>query len=643
MFVALDLETRLIDAGRLDPDVVCMSVCDDQFEPELFSHLEAEPVVAELLANPDVVIVGANIAYDFGCLLREYPQLRNAIFAAYRAGRVLDCQLAQRLVDISFGELDGTYNHHGVYVKHYYSLAALHERWGLGALAKEGTWRLRYGELRGMTVEQYPADAKKYALDDAAATLRVWMHQHEAYGYLLKDLAAQARAALALHLQSIKGIHTDERACREYLDEVKAEIERHKETLLKHGLLRSNGSRDTKKAQEFMTLACERAGIDPKLTEAGKICMDAEACRDVNDPVMKAYSAFVSAKNTVQRTEKLALGSGAVPLQTRYTVVLNNGRSSSSEPSAPMVGQNLQNVNAGSRMRHVFKARPGFVFCATDFSGAELHSFSQAELWLTGKSAMGAALNEERDLHCHLAAALLGCPYEEVMANKAIEKYARARKIAKAANFGFLGGMGAKRFREQTNKAAKKPADRISIEQAEELRAVWFDTWQTQAYFDHIQSVLQTSGGLATIEQFVSGRVRGKIGYTELANTFFSGLTADAFKAALWELTVECYTDESSALFGSYPLLAIHDEILSEVPVERAHEAAWRKTEVMLAAYNQYCPDFPVRAVPALSRYWFKKAELVTDDSGRLRCWEPQRDDKEFDVKDYLKSTLLGL
>lgn len=643
-FVSLDLETCLIEAGRLDPDIVCAQVCDETLEPELVDHMHAEQVIADLLACPDVYIVGANVAFDFGCIIREYPALKRAVFAAYAAGRVLDVQIAQRLIDIANGELEGGYNHLGVFVKHYYSLAALHERWGLGSLAKDGTWRLKYGTLRGVPLDQYPEEAVRYALDDAAATIKVWMLQWHSFPHFLTDLAAQTRAAFALHLMSVRGIHTDADACDEYLVSVKEEIEAHKRLLLEHKLLRTNGTRDTKAAQAFMVEACERAGVEIKRTKKDGVCMDAEACRDVNDPVMTAYSSFVSAKGTLQRTEKLKLGSGAVPLQTRFQPLVNNGRSSSMEPGEPMVGMNLQNVPTGSKMRHVFQARPRKRLNSVDFSGAELHSFAQVEFWFTGKSLIGEALNAGRDLHCHLGAALLGVSYEEMFANKANGKYAWARKVCKNANFGLLGAMGAEKFMTMTNKNAKKREDRITIELAEQLRALWFDTWQTRPYFDHISSMLQE--GAASVQHFISGRIRGKVTYTECANGFFSGLTADAFKAALWDLTVASYADDTSILFGNCdPLLAIHDEIIAEITDDpsKMHEVAFEQARVMVDAHNRFTPDFPVRAKPAVMRHWFKKAEDVFDANGRIRCWEPQIDDQEFSPKNYLKSTLIEL
>lgn len=657
MYVSLDLETALIEAGRLDPDLVCAQFCDESYEPALLDHMHAEQAIADLLTCEDIVIVGANIAFDFGVILREYPKLRNAVFAAYRAGRILDIQLAQRLIDIGHGELDGTYNHLGMYVKYYYSLAVLHERWGLGVLQKEGTWRLRYGELRGVRLEDYPEEAKRYALDDAAATLKIWALQSSAYPHMIKDLAAQARAAFALHLMSIRGAVTDARACDEYLEATKLEIEGYKKLLVEHGLLRPDtpkkaGSRDTKAAQDYMARAVAQSGLEnPKMTDGGKFSLDAEACRDVGDPVMKAYSAFVSAKSTLTRVEKLKLGSGDVPLQSSFVSLVNNGRTASREPKADdrdkvtgvrmPVGVNLQNMPRGGMSRQVFVPRRGFKLNSVDYPGAELHTFAQVEFWLTGKSLIGDALNAGKDLHCVLAAALLNCSYEECYVNRKTGKYKWARQLCKNVNFGMLAYMGAKRLMQTINVGAKKREDRIDLALAEKLRALWLDIWQTQPYFDAISNTLNTSGGLATVEQFISGRVRGKLSFTELANTYFSGLAADAFKAALWALTEECYTDERSVLYGSRPLLPVHDEIICEIQDnENLSEAAWRQAEIMSEVFSQYTPDYPIHAKPALMNVWLKSAEDVMNENGKLRCFNPRTDDKDFKEEEYLKRAL---
>lgn len=630
--VAWDTETALIEAGKLAPELVCVSICDADFDPVLVDHMSCEELLHELFSHH--VLTGANVAYDSGVVVTEFPDLMPVVLKAYREGRVLDVQLAEQLRDISTGELNGFKNINGAYIKLSYSLAALHERHGFGPLAKDDTFRLRYGELRGLNVNDYPAEAVRYAKDDAVATLRVHHAQQTIFGGRLADLPRQARAAFALHLMSMRGIITDKRACQEYLEEVKKELEAARKMLETHGLVRKDkGTRDTKAAQAYMVKAAAAAGVELKATKTG-VSLDAEACREVNDPVMNAYGLFSSAKTVLQRTEELASDH---PQQTRFTVLVNNGRTSSSKPSAPLVGQNLQNIPRGGKMRQVFTARPGFVLCSVDFTGAEINTFAQCELWLTGKSVMAAAVNEGKDLHCMVAAELLECTYEEAFKNRKTGKYAWARQLAKVVNFGALGGLGAETLMMQNNKAATRPEQKMDLQLAQRLLQIWYQLFQTRPYFNYIQSLFDTSGR-ATVEQFLSGRWRGGLKYTEAANTFFSGLAADAGKSAMCELTDECYDPTlKSVLYGSRPLLYVHDEIIAELPERISAECAVRMAEVMIQAFQKWTPDVKVRAEPALMKHWFKGADAVYDATGRLRVWYPT-DDPGYKPEKYLRA-----
>lgn len=628
--VALDTETDLIAPGLLAPPLVCVSVCDSDFDPVLVDHMSAEDLVHELYSNH--TLVGANIAYDSGVIVTEYPRMMPVVLQAYREGRVLDVQLAEQLHDISLGTLGGYTSHRGVYVKLGYSLAALHERHGLGALSKADTYRLRYGELRFTPVDEYPTEAKKYAKDDAVATLKVHFSQQTAFCSKLEDLPRQTRSAFALHLMSMRGIVTDKRACQEYLEEVRAEIDQARELLTKHGLVRPDGRRNIKAAQKFMLDVCEASGAKVKLTDAKQVSLDAEACRDVNNPVLNAYALFTSAKTTLQRTEELQ---SEHPQQTRFTVLVNNGRTASSKPSSPLIGQNFQNLPRGGKMRQVFCARPGFLLCSVDFNAAEIATFAQCELWITGKSVMAEAVNEGKDLHCMVAAQALGCSYEEALANKRVGKYKVARDRAKVVNFGGLGGLGAETLMKQFNKAAKSEADKIDLTTAKHLLNVWFSVMQTREYFAAINAQFANSGRV-TIQQFKSCRWRGQLAYTELANTLFSGLAADAGKAAMCALTDACF-DPEHVLYGSRPLLYIHDEIIAELPKEKAHECAFAMRDIMVSEFQKWVPDVKVSAEPALMKHWFKSAEAVFDTNGRLRPWTPA-DDPEFKPSKYLKA-----
>ena len=62
----------------------------------------------------------------------------------------------------------------------------------------------------------------------------------------------------------------------------------------------------------------------------------------------------------------------------------------------------------------------------------------------------------------------------------------------------------------------------------------------------------------------LTGRVRGRVGFTQARNTPFQGLAADGAKLALWAL-----------IRAGYRVVAfIHDEIIVELPEEGVDHAA---------------------------------------------------------------------
>jgi hypothetical protein len=620
MLVAIDTETKLIEAGRLDPDLVCVSYCDESLEP-ILSH-QADPNLAACLHNAfeNHEIVGANFSFDACVLIRRFPSLLRPILKAYDEGRVHDVQLRQRLLDLAEGELDFATLVDGTTVKKYYSLAALYDRYGFGLMSKgEDTWRLRYGELIDTPLEQWPQAAKEYALLDAKATLRVFLAQ-EAYSDILKDGPAQARAAFALHRQSVRGMHTDEKTCKEYHAETQVEIERAKEILLKHGLLRANGTKDTKKAKARML---EVMGEDCKKTATGGVCLDAEATRDSGDPVLKAYSLFTSADKTLTRVKQLEEGAYGIPLQTSYVVLLNNGRTASREPSPPLRGSNFQNVNKKGRLRNCFvpSNREKYVLCSVDYNSDELHTVSQVQYWAYGESKLGEALNAGRDVHCEVGAGLIGSTYEETYANRKTGKWKKSRDQSKEVNYGGWGVMSPKRLMLQMNKKASSPEDHIDLRRAEQIMSAWNNRWDAERYFDWVGSLFPNGDkwGLTTIRQFISERVRGHVDFPAACNTFFSGLAADAIKFSVWKLEQACsLAGPSDALFEARPILYVHDEVLAELRRDRQHEAAYEMARIMVEAHNVYTPDFPVKAEPALMEYWDKDADKRLSSSGQL-------------------------
>lgn len=262
-------------------------------------------------------------------------------------------------------------------------------------------------------------------------------------------------------------------------------------------------------------------------------------------------------------------------------------------------------------------------FCSVDYDSLELRALAQVCLNLFGRSKMADALIAGRELHLDMAAQILAIPYEDALARYEDEdkEVKNARQLAKVANFGFPGGMGAESL---CSFARVTYGVTITPEQAKRLKQQFVTAYpELELYFRYVASLPGLDFGEARIEQHVSKRIRGGLSYTEACNSMFQGLAADGAKAALFNASYECYADESSDLYGSRIFTFVHDEIIAEVPEDFAHEAAQRLTQVMVDSMSKFIPDVPITASPVLMKRWSKDAEAVYDANGRLVVWSP--------------------
>jgi len=654
--LALDTETALIKIGLLAPPLTCVSWADGE-------HVGLEWVgdtgpcyrlVRESLET-DTLFIGLNIAYDFGVIGAEWPNLLPLIFAAYESDRVTDVGLRQKLIDIAKGQFRGyTDGMTEVYTSHEYSLAKLVERHFKMQMDKS-THRLGFGELRNVHPNQWPAGAAEYAMGDAQMTMKLWQLQESTDAGLLQDQFRQARAAWGLHLISCWGIKTSAPNIERFKIKTVADHAAALKVCKEKGLVRPGGTRDTKKARTLMVQVMEQLGEPTKKTEAFidlrrkrdkhelltpkdeknledplfGISVDEEACEASLDPTLVAYSK-VTSLTTVVDTHIPALENGIkYPIQPRFDSLVETGRTSCKghDGRQPTNGYQLQNVRRLPGIRECFEARPGTVYVEADFSGLELHTWAQTCLWAVGESRMAAALNAKIDPHLVIASTMLGTSYDEAKARyKAGDEEVAGpdgtRQFGKIGNFGFQGGMGEKTFRAWARVQYKT---NFSEEQTHFIKESWKQTWPEQeAYFKWIQVQCEQGGGYATIEQWLSKRVRGLVSFTVAANGYFQALGADAAKAALFAVQRECYVDESSPLFGSRAVNFVHDSVCLEVEddLHKYNAAAKRLVEVMIEEGTKWLPDVPPRAEVTVSRNWSKLAKQVKNAEGLLIPWE---------------------
>lgn len=668
---------------------------------------EAEPILRGWLEDPNVLLVGHNVAYDCAVVSEEFPHLRDLIFKAYEEDRITCTKWRQALLDIASGTYRRKHLGKGVFVKQTYDLEQVAKRHGF--IVQKDAWRMSYGEFLNVPLSRWhehapivqakgrarleeltrsfdgkdkklakeieglremvngdPSRVTTYPLEDATATLTAYLGQ-ERHAAWLDDQFRQACAYFSLHLFSAHGARTDEYGVSVLERETLALIEELEDELIQLGLVREDGTRDTKIAKRRMIEVCKEDGAviprtkthtelkdNPQNPPSGKcckldgtvvpdgsddceehVCLDAEACELSDDEVLQAYAEYSMQKKVLSNDVKALIEGIRWPVHTTYGLA-ETGRTTSSKP-------NIQNVTKRPGLRECYIARAGFLFAQCDYPTLELYTLAQCCLAWLGQSKLAEALNGGLDAHLWFAASMLGVSYDE--ADKRLKdkdpELKKTRQLAKAANFGFPGGMGVAKFVRATRKAVLASAKEegkdpfatwealgLNEKRARKLKDEWFVAFpEMPHYFARINALCDNVSSKATVETLYTKRTRGQASYCAAANNGFQGLASDCAKRAAWLIAKAQYVERTSPLFNSRTVFFVHDEFIAEVrDDERAHDAAYELGRLMAVAANKYLPDVPIpleKMVPVLMKRWSKKAESVFNANGRLVAWSP--------------------
>lgn len=647
--LAIDLETRLFGAGNLAPLPIVMSITDDTGN-RLTKDWRGE--AHRILSQRDVIIIGHNIAYDLACIYQHAPETRKLIWAAYDEGRVSDTGIRDRIILLAKGRR--TYDDF-LKVRPTFSLAEAVKRnlpqgelhtfnWWFDSKGGEDSYRTRYSELENVDLAMWPEAATKYALADSLLTYRVWLAQNKDSAdyrendYLVRNESDQVRAAWALHLISAWGLRTDPDKTAEFRRTWEALIESTQKQLIESGLMRETRStkgvvkrtKNTEAIRNLVTKSFQSRGLPIPTTEAGAVSIEREVLEDTGDPSLLLLAEHTKIEKLLS-TYMPVLESGLdYPIHTRYEILLETGRTSSSNP-------NLQNIprdsyvrdyahggnKIGLTTREAFVPRPGNVFISVDYDTLELRTLSQVCLWSLGQSELGRVLNEGLDPHLDLAAVMLNIPYSEAKAlkdagDKSIKYY---RNTAKAANFGYPGGLGAEAFGAFARTSTGGEL-RLTKEEAKKIKDYWATRWvEMRQYFKFVERF--RAGEYYDIEMYGSRLVRANCTFTAACNTYFQGLAAHGAKRATYLAVRAAYNEPESPFYGSRPVMFIHDEIIAEVPADRFHEAGMELSRIMCEAMQGVVPDIRITASPAAMDRWYKAADPVWAD-GRLQLWYPK-------------------
>ncbi|AXH45143.1 DNA polymerase I [Gordonia phage Biskit] len=301
------------------------------------------------------------------------------------------------------------------------------------------------------------------------------------------------------------------------------------------------------------------------------------------------------------------------------------GRLSSGKADADKVtgakkvrGVNLQQVPRDPIIRGVFGAAPGWTFIEADYSQVELRIAAE----LAQEPTMLGLYSRGEDIHMAMAMRMTGKPASEVTKEE--------RKKAKAVNFGFLYGMGWRKFIQTayTNYGVV-----VSEREAQDFRKAFFEQFPVLVRWHARQRRLATQYKRV---QSPLGRVR----HLPDVDSQDEGVVAEAQRQAI-NSPVQATASDLCLLslvlldrefrkrgLKAAPIGTVHDAINFECPDEELEKVIPLIKEVMENPPTQqlfgYHFKVPIVSDVAVGQHWGHKEEIpgdIVESPQKLRAW----------------------
>lgn len=535
-------------------------------------------------------------------------------------------------------------------------------------------WRLRYSVLDGVPAVDWPQEARDYAIADATWARRLALSQSEGsavpgmgstatslYGFgSMRSESLQVYAGVALLMYAVPGFSLDAERVGKLRQTVSEAMIKYDQTLRNNGIVRPNGSVDTKVLKARVAQACALVDKHPALTDGGDIATGDEVLEELAglDPVLDLYRERQGFKK-LDTAFLPQLQTGHV--WTHYDTLKETGRTSSkgagrgSGLSQAYPAVNIQQVPRAAGARECFVPPKGMVLMSADYEGVELASVAQVTWDLFGHSVHRERINEGKNLHSWLAAsmAMALAPHLvnhevasepayaafEALRKRKVDEYdgdkhcqqdqrdieylttlkdeaKQYRSFAKPTGLGYPGGLGPSTFRSFAK--ATYGVD-VTLDQAHQFRDLWRVTYpEMPEYFRWLekQKDQQNGGGLYAYETQGFGRYRAACTFCAAANgKAMQSLTSDGAKRSVAWIARACFgglrpSNAYALLEGCVPQAFIHDENLVAIPDDiLSTERSLLVCQLMIEAMSMHMPDVQIRCEPAQMRRWTKAAE----------------------------------
>jgi DNA polymerase I-like protein with 3'-5' exonuclease and polymerase domains len=266
-----------------------------------------------------------------------------------------------------------------------------------------------------------------------------------------------------------------------------------------------------------------------------------------------------------------------------HPLAADSGRFACTDPNL----QQVPSSHTAPGLRACFRAPAGSSLVVADYAQIELRVAAH----LAPCDAMRQVFREGRDPHRATAATITGKPEAEISVEE--------RKLAKAVNFGFLFGMGAKRFRSYARDSYGVELDE---EQARQARQAFLSTFGgIAAWHRRVAALGHRSDRPITVRTAMGRRKRfepGKFSFNAALNIPVQGTAAEGFKRAMIELRPALRD------LGGRGVLCVHDEYLAEVPSDRAEQARALVQQIMQDAMASLVDSVPILVEARVAPAW---------------------------------------
>jgi len=546
-YIALDTETTVVDFTKT-PDLITLQA----YAGKEVYYVPIDKVTEFFITHSKSVFIFANAPFDLDVLEKNCNW---DFFPAVDSGRIYDVQLMYRLLKLATeGE-----------VPFKYSLALLAKQYLNVELNKDDDIRCNFEQFKGGDLKDIPEEFLEYGALDVIVTydiFQVLLHEIRVGLRSLNCLSHeyQLKGAIALNRIYKNGIGFDDLKAKFFLQDIQDKMNILSEILGVYGWVRGE-----KGSKAIFNRIVERAKIDLPTTKTGDYSSkEKDLLKYKNHHFIQAYLNYISLEKTTTFIRNLK----GTRVHPRYNVLKNTGRTSCSNP-------NFQQLPREGDIRSMFQAEKDNTFIITDYSSIELSTLAQVLYSKYGENEMQKRINAGEDLHTYYASVLYKVPVEEVTKEQ--------RQSAKAANFGFPGGLGIGTFIE----FAEGYGLQLTEGDAQEMKDAWFEA------FPLMKKYLQGEEGSV---ETLTGRKRANTTYCQEKNTPFQGLAADGAKLALYEL-----------IKNNFKVVGfVHDEIICEVHKDDADMKLTEQENIMIDSMKHVVPDVGVSVESTISKEYCK-------------------------------------